>query len=41
MAKYVITKDGLLITVEGSDYDRVKEVIQNIEKSLDESGQKK
>jgi len=41
MAKYVISKDGLRITVEGSDYDKVKEVIKNIEKSLDDSAQKK
>jgi hypothetical protein len=41
MAKYVISKDGLRITVEGSDYDRVKEVINKIEKSLDETGKNK
>jgi hypothetical protein len=40
MAKYVISKDGLRITVEGSDYDRVKEVINKIEKSLDDTGKK-
>jgi hypothetical protein len=41
IAKYVISKDGLRITVEGSDYDKVKEVIKNIEKSLDDSAGKK
>jgi hypothetical protein len=41
MAKYVISKNGLRITVEGSDYDKVKEVIKNIEKTLEEPGQTK
>jgi hypothetical protein len=36
MAKYVISRNGLKITVEGSDYDKVKEVIKNIEKTLDD-----
>mgnify|MGYP002814005420 CR=1 FL=1 len=33
--KYVINRDGVLITVEGSDYARVKEIIKDIEKALD------
>jgi hypothetical protein len=41
MAKYVISKNGLRITVEGKDYDKVKEVINNIEKSLDDSSKNK
>jgi hypothetical protein len=41
IAKYVLSKNGLRITVEGSDYDKVKEVIKNIEKTLDEQGQTK
>ena len=35
MAKYVITRDGIVITVEGSDYTKVKEIIKDIEKTLD------
>ena len=34
-AKYVISRDGIVITVEGSDYTRVKEIIKDIEKTLD------
>jgi putative cell wall-binding protein len=34
-AKYVIARDGLVITVEGSDYTKVKEIIKDIEKTLD------
>jgi len=34
-AKYVISRDGIVITVEGSDYAKVKEIIKDIEKSLD------
>jgi hypothetical protein len=33
--KYVISRDGIKITVEGSDYTKVKEVIKEIEKTLD------
>jgi hypothetical protein len=33
--KYVISRDGIRITVEGSDYDKVKDVIKDIEKTLD------
>jgi hypothetical protein len=33
--KYVINRDGVVITVEGSDYARVKEIIKDIEKTLD------
>lgn len=40
MTKYVISRDGLVITVEGSDYKKVKDLIQEIETTLDkkESG---
>jgi hypothetical protein len=34
-AKYVINRDGMVITVEGSDYARVKETIKDIENTLD------
>ncbi len=34
-AKYVINRDGIVITVEGSDYTKVKEIIKDIEKTLD------
>jgi len=34
-AKYVIDRDGVVITVEGSDYTKVKEIIKDIEKTLD------
>ena len=34
--KYVIHRDGIVITVEGSDYDKVKELIKDIEKTLDQ-----
>jgi len=34
-AKYVISRDGVVITVEGSDYTKVKEIIKDIEKTLD------
>ncbi len=33
--KYVINRDGIKITVEGSDYSKVKELVSEIEKSLD------
>ena len=33
--KYVISRDGVVITVEGSDYDKVKDIIKEIEKTLD------
>ena len=33
--KYVIARDGIEITVEGSDYARVKEYIKDIEKMMD------
>jgi hypothetical protein len=32
--KYVIDRDGLMITVEGSDYNKVKELTKEIEKFL-------
>jgi hypothetical protein len=35
IAKYVISRDGVVITVEGSDYTKVKEIIKDIEKTLD------
>jgi hypothetical protein len=34
--KYVISKDGMLITVEGSDYEKVKAFVDEIELKLDE-----
>jgi leucyl aminopeptidase (aminopeptidase T) len=34
--KYVIRRDGIVITVEGSDYTKVKELIEDIENTLDE-----
>jgi hypothetical protein len=40
-AKYVISRDGIRITVEGSDYDKVKDVIKDIEKTLDNRNQAK
>ena len=39
--KYVINRDGVVITVEGSDYARVKEIIKDIEKTLDNQNQGK
>jgi hypothetical protein len=33
--KYVIARDGITITVEGSDYAKVKELTREIEKTLD------
>jgi hypothetical protein len=39
--KYVINRDGVRITVEGSDYDRVKELTKEIEKTLDTKGEAK
>jgi putative cell wall-binding protein len=33
--KYVISRDGIVVTVEGSDYARVKELIKEIEENLD------
>jgi hypothetical protein len=33
--KYVITKNGMVITVEGSDYDKVKNLVKEIEGKLD------
>ena len=35
ITKYVISRDGIRITVEGSDYDKVKDVIKDIENTLD------
>jgi len=32
--KYVITKDGMKITVEGSDYEKVKALVKEIESKL-------
>jgi hypothetical protein len=34
--KYVIHKDGMLISVEGTDYEKVKELVKEIESKLDE-----
>jgi hypothetical protein len=39
--RYVISRDGIRITVEGSDYDKVKDVIKDIEKTLDSKGEMK
>jgi hypothetical protein len=39
--KYVIARDGVVITVEGSDYDKVKVLIKEIEKTLDGINQMK
>lgn len=39
-AKYVISRDGLKITVEGSDYDKVRAVVKDIEKNLDGNKEK-
>jgi len=33
--KYVIKRDGMVISVEGDDYNRVKELIKDIESTLD------
>lgn len=40
-AKYMISRNGLNITVEGSDYDKVKEMVREIEKNLDASDKAK
>lgn len=37
--KYVISRDGLRITVEGSDYDKVRKFTKEIEKTLDSKKQ--
>jgi hypothetical protein len=39
--KYIIDRDGIRITVEGSDYDKVKELTKEIEKSLDSKSKEK
>jgi hypothetical protein len=41
IAKYVISRDGVVITVEGSDYTKVKEIIKDIEKTLETQEQGK
>lgn len=33
--KYVINRDGIVITVEGSNYNKVRQIIKDIEKTLD------
>jgi len=33
--KYVINKDGMVITIEGNDYNKVKELVKEIENKLD------
>jgi hypothetical protein len=40
-AKYIISRDGLRITVEGSDYDKVKEITRDIEKTFDDRNKTK
>jgi hypothetical protein len=32
--KYVISKDGMVITIEGNDYNKVKELVKDIENKL-------
>jgi len=39
--RYVIDRDGIKITVEGSDYDKVKELTKEIEKTLDAKSREK
>ena len=39
--KYVIKKDGMVISIEGENYDRVKELAKVIEEKIDESGTSK
>ena len=34
MTKYVISKDGMVITVEGGDFDKVKDLVRTIETKL-------
>jgi hypothetical protein len=44
MTKYIISKDGMVITIEGNDYNKVKELVKEIESKLDvrkEGGKKK
>ena len=33
--KYIISKDGMVISVEGNDYAKVKELVKEIENILD------
>jgi len=33
--KYVIKKNGMVVSVEGSDYEKVKELVKVIESNLD------
>jgi len=33
--KYVINKDGMVITIEGDDYNKVKELVKEIDSKLD------
>ncbi|HUX55412.1 MAG TPA: hypothetical protein VMV77_00440 [Bacteroidales bacterium] len=35
MTKYVISRDGMVITIEGDDYDKVKELAKEIEGKID------
>ena len=35
MTKYVIRKDGMVISIEGSDYEKVKEIADEIESKID------
>jgi hypothetical protein len=39
--KYIITRDEVVITVEGNDYTRVREIIKDIENTLDTKKQAK
>lgn len=33
--KYIIKRDGMVITVEGDDYNKVKEIVEDIESTLE------
>jgi hypothetical protein len=33
--KYIIKRDGMVISVEGDDYNKVKEIVKEIESTLD------
>lgn len=34
--KYIITRNGMVITIEGDDYNKVKELVKEIENKLDD-----
>ena len=33
--KYIIKRDGMVITVEGDDYNKVKEIVEEIERNFE------